>query len=115
VTQGSGENIFVVRDGVLKTPPLDGVLRGITRDAVLSLAREQGVEIEIESFARDEVYSSDEAFFTGTAAEVTPIREVDGRPVGNGKPGPLTQRIQSAFFAVVNGEDESHLSWLTSV
>ncbi len=115
VTQGSGENIFVVRDGVLKTPPLDGVLRGITRDAILTLAQEQGVEIEIESFARDEVYSSDEAFFTGTAAEVTPIREVDGRPVGDGKPGPLTQRIQSAFFAVVNGEDESHLSWLTSV
>ncbi|MEK7217171.1 MAG: aminotransferase class IV, partial [Chloroflexota bacterium] len=115
VAQGSGENIFIVRDGVLKTPPLHGVLRGVTRDTVLELAREQSLPIEVASVTRDEVYTADEAFFTGTAAEVTPIREVDGRPVGPGKPGPVTQRLQAAFFAVVNGEDEGHAGWLTAV
>jgi len=115
VAQGSGENIFIVRDGVLKTPPLHGVLRGVTRDTVIDLAREQGVPFEVGSITRDEVYTADEAFFTGTAAEVTPIREVDGRQVGEGRPGPVTQRLQTAFFAVVNGEDEGRLKWLTSV
>lgn len=115
VTQGSGENIFLVRDGVLKTPSLEGVLRGITRETVITLAREQGIEVEVAPFARDEVYTADEAFFTGTAAEVTPIREVDGRPVGKGEAGPITRRIQDAFFAVVNGEDESHQDWLLAV
>lgn len=115
VTQGSGENIFLVRDGVLKTPPLQGILRGITRETVIYLAREQGLEIEMEAFARDEVYVADEAFFTGTAAELTPIREVDNRMIGDGKPGPITKRLQDAFFAVVNGRDEGHLGWLTTV
>jgi len=115
VTQGSGENIFLVRDGVLKTPPLQGILRGITRDTVVTLAREQGLKIEVESFARDEVYSADEAFFTGTAAEVTPIREVDNRIIGDGKVGPITKRLQDAFFAVVCGKNENHLAWLTTV
>jgi len=115
VTQGSGENIFLVRDGVLKTPPLQGILRGITRETVIYLAREQGLEIEVEAFARDEVYVADEAFFTGTAAELTPIREVDNRMIGDGKPGPITKRLQDAFFAVVNGRDEGHLGWLTTV
>ncbi len=115
VAQGSGENIFLVRDGILKTPPLHGVLRGITRETVMALAREQGLEIEVEMFARDEVYAADEAFFTGTAAELTPIREVDGRMIGGGKPGPITKRLQTSFFSVVNGEDEAHLSWLTNV
>jgi branched-chain amino acid aminotransferase len=115
VTQGSGENIFLVRDGVLKTPPLQGILRGITRETVMYLAREQGLEIEVEAFARDEVYVADEAFFTGTAAELTPIREVDNRMIGDGKPGPITKRLQDAFFAVVNGRDEGHLGWLTTV
>ncbi len=115
VTQGSGENLFIVRDGVLKTPPLHGVLAGITRDVVLELAEEQGVRVEVAPFARDEVYVADEAFFTGTAAEVTPIREVDARVIGAGEPGPLTKRIQSAFFEIVNGRDESKLGWLTLV
>ncbi|MEE9257399.1 MAG: branched-chain amino acid transaminase [bacterium] len=115
VTQGSGENLFLVRDGVLKTPPLHGILRGITRATVVDLAREQGLEVKSEVFARDEVYSADEAFFTGTAAELTPIREVDGRSIGSGKPGPITKRLQTAYFSVVNGEDESHLEWLTPV
>ncbi len=115
VAQGSGENIFIVRDGVLKTPPLHGVLAGITRDTIMRLADEQGVEVQVAPFARDEVYVADEAFFTGTAAEVTPIREVDGRDVGKGEPGPLTKRIQSAFFEIVNGRDESKLDWLTFI
>ena len=115
VTQGSGENIFIVRDGVLKTPPLHGVLGGITRDTIVQLADEQGMDLQVAPFARDEVYVADEAFFTGTAAEVTPIREVDGRTIGAGEPGPVTQRIQSAFFEIVNGRDESKLDWLTFI
>lgn len=115
VTQGSGENIFIVRDGVLKTPPLHGVLGGITRDTIVQLADEQGVDLQVAPFARDEVYVADEAFFTGTAAEVTPIREVDGRTIGAGEPGPVTQRIQSAFFEIVNGRDESKFDWLTFI
>jgi len=115
VTQGSGENIFLVRDGVLKTPPLHGILRGITRESILTLAREQGLKIEVETFARDEVYAADEAFFTGTAAELTPIREVDGRAIGDGTPGTITKRLQTAYFGLVHGEDESHLDWLTIV
>ena len=91
VTQGSGENLFLVRDGVLRTPPLQGVLAGITRETVLRIAEELGIPIEISSFARDEIYIADEAFFTGTAAEVTPIREVDGSVVGSGKPGEITK------------------------
>lgn len=115
VTQGSGENLFIVRDGVLKTPPLHGVLDGITRETVMRLADEQGLEVRVAPFARDEVYVADEAFFTGTAAEVTPIREVDDRTIGAGEPGPVTRRIQAAFFEVVNGRDESKLDWLTFV
>ena len=113
VTQGSGENLFLVRDGVLRTPPLQGVLAGITRETVLRIAEELGIPIEISSFARDEIYIADEAFFTGTAAEVTPIREVDGSVVGSGKPGEITKKIQSSFFSIVNAEDEKRHSWLT--
>jgi branched-chain amino acid aminotransferase len=115
ITQGSGENIFIVRDGVLKTPPLHGVLAGITRDTIVQLGDEQGVEVQVAPFARDEVYVADEAFFTGTAAEVTPIREVDDRTIGTGEPGPVTKRIQSAFFEIVNGRDESRFDWLTFI
>ena len=115
VTQGSGENIFIVRDGVIKTPPLHSVLGGITRDTVVRLAAEQDVELQVAPFARDEVYVADEAFFTGTAAEVTPIREVDGRAIRSGEPGPVTKRIQSAFFEIVNGRDESKRDWLTFI
>ncbi|MGH7363777.1 MAG: branched-chain amino acid transaminase [Candidatus Methylomirabilales bacterium] len=115
VTQGSGENIFIVRHGALKTPPITAVLEGITRDSVLTLARERGVPVVEESFARDELYIADEAFFTGTAAEVTPIREVDGRVIGSGKVGPVTARLQQAFFDVVQGKDAAHQGWLTLV
>jgi branched-chain amino acid aminotransferase len=115
VTQGSGENIFIVRHGAIKTPPITAVLEGITRDSVLTLARERGVPVVEEVFARDEVYIADEAFFTGTAAEVTPIREVDRRAIGSGTVGPVTARVQQAFFDVVQGKDAAHREWLTLV
>lgn len=113
VTQGSGENIFIVRRGRLKTPALPGVLEGITRDSVMRLAERAGLRILEEPFARDELYIADEAFFTGTAAEVTPIREVDGRPIGRGEPGPVTRQLQGAFFQVVKGKDREFDHWLT--
>ncbi|MFQ5914650.1 MAG: branched-chain amino acid transaminase [Nitrospinota bacterium] len=115
VAQGPGENIFIVRDGTLKTPPLTGVLEGITRDSVLRLADARDIPVREEPFARDEVYAADEAFFTGTAAEITPIREVDNRKIGCGRPGPVTQGLQDAFFRVVRGEDEVYEHWLTYV
>ncbi len=113
VAQGSGENIFIVRDGVLKTPPPPGVLEGITRDSVIRLAERAGLRVLEEPFARDELYIADEAFFTGTAAEVTPIREVDERPIGDGKPGPVTHQLQKTFFEVVKGKNGEFERWLT--
>jgi len=115
VAEASGENIFIVRDGVLKTPPFTAVLSGITRDSILTLAQDLGIPVREEIFSRDELYLADEAFLTGTAAEVTPLREVDGRRIGSGKPGPITQKLQAAFFAVVKGEDARYQSWLTYV
>ncbi len=113
VAEGPGENIFIVRKGTLKTTPLTSILEGITRDTILQLAHEQKVKVVQERFSRDDLYLADEAFFTGTAAEVTPIREVDGRTIGNGRPGPITQALQSAFFDTVRGK--GHLDWLTFV
>lgn len=113
VAEGSGENIFIVRNGVLKTPPLAAVLEGITRDAVLQIAKKEGMSVKEEHFARDELYIADEAFFTGTAAEVTPIREVDNRKIGNGKRGPVAKKIQDAFFSAVQGENKFFKCWLT--
>jgi branched-chain amino acid aminotransferase len=115
VAEGSGENVFIVRKGVIKTPPLTAILEGITRDAILQLAMERGMRLEEERFTRDELYIADEAFFTGTAAEITPIREVDNRTIGKGKPGPVTQELQSAFFDIVHGRDSRHGDWLTYV
>jgi len=115
VTQGSGENIFIVRHGAIKTPPITAVLEGITRDSVLTLARERGIPVVEEIFTRDELYIADEALFTGTAAEVTPIREVDRRAIGAGTVGPVTARVQQAFFDVVQGKDAAHREWLTLV
>jgi branched-chain amino acid aminotransferase len=115
VAEASGENIFIVRDGLVKTPPLTAVLPGITRDAILTLARDLGVPVKEDLFSRDELYLADEAFLTGTAAELTPLREVDGRRIGAGKPGPITQKLQDAFFAVVKGEDARYQSWLTYI
>jgi branched-chain amino acid aminotransferase len=115
VMEGSGENIFIVRDGVLYTPDLTSALDGITRRTVISLAREEGLEVVEKRITRDEVYIADEAFFTGTAAEVTPIREVDGRAVGGGSRGPITERLQSRYFDVVHGRSDTHSHWLTVV
>jgi branched-chain amino acid aminotransferase len=115
VAEASGENIFLVRDGLLKTPPLTSVLPGITRDSILTLARDLGIPAREDRFSRDELYLADEAFLTGTAAEVTPIREVDGRKIGKGKPGPITLKLQAAYFAVVKGQDARYQKWLTYI
>jgi len=115
VSEASGENIFVVQDGVVKTTPLPTVLAGITRDTVLRFCVEDGIPTAETRFTRDEVYLADEAFFTGTAAEVTPIRELDGRRIGDGRPGPITQRLQQRFFDVVHGRDPRHEAWLAWV
>jgi branched-chain amino acid aminotransferase len=116
VSEGSGENIFIVRRGRLITPPLSAsILEGITRDTILTLAREEGIPVAEEMITRDQLYLADEAFFTGTAAEVTPIREVDDRPIGAGARGPITSRLQRRFFDIVKGSDTSHPEWLTRV
>jgi len=115
VSEGSGENIFIVRNGVLKTTPLTSILEGITRNSILEIAADEGIKIKEERFTRDELYIADEAFFTGTAAEVTPIREADGRVVGEGKPGKITRRLQAIFFDVVKGKNRKYKSWLTKI
>ena len=115
VSEGTGENIFIVRKGRLKTTPLTSILEGITRNAVIDLAREQGIVVAEERFTRDEMYIADEVFVTGTAAELTPVREIDNRRIGAGKPGPVTAALQKRFFSIVRGEDTSHDSWLTRV
>ena len=115
VAEGSGENIFIVRKGKLYTPDLTSALEGITRDTVVQLADEMGLELIEKRITRDEVYSADEAFFTGTAAEVTPIRELDRRAIGSGKRGPITAEIQKRYFDCVKGLDESKQHWLTYV
>jgi len=115
VSEGSGENVFIVRNGVIYTPDLASCLDGITRDATLTIARDLGIEVREKRITRDEMYCADEAFFTGTAAEVTPIRELDDRVIGEGKRGPVTKRIQDAFFAAVSGTDETYKHWLTLV
>jgi branched-chain amino acid aminotransferase len=115
VAEGSGENVFMVRDGVLKTPPLMSILGGITRASVVELARLEGMPLREEPLSRDEIYIADELFFTGTAAEITPVREVDKRTIGSGKPGPLTKRLQRQFFDIVHGQDERFKEWLTYV
>jgi branched-chain amino acid aminotransferase len=115
VSECSGENIFIVRDGRVKTTPQTSILSGITRDAVLIILHEHGVKNVEERFTRDEAYLADEAFMTGTAAEVTPVREIDDRQVGSGRPGPITQNLQRSFAAITRGEDPHHASWLTPV
>ena len=115
VAEGSGENIFLVRDGVLHTPELTSCLDGITRNTIFALAADQGFEILERRITRDEVYISDEAFFTGTAAEVLPIRELDGRQIGTGARGPITTALQDAYFEQVRGQRLGHDDWLTLV
>jgi branched-chain amino acid aminotransferase len=115
VAEGSGENIFIVKGGVLQTPPLSSaVLAGITRDTVLRIAHDQGIPVKEEKFTRDTMYLADELFMTGTAAEVTPVREVDNRRIGRGEPGPVTKKIQEMFFRVVRGEEQRYREWLTT-
>ncbi len=114
ITDGSGENVFVVRDGALTTPPIQaGCLDGITRATVMSLAGDLGYEVREDHLVRTDLYNADEAFFTGTAAEITPIREVDDRMVGEGHRGPITKELQGAFFAATKGENEKYAHWLT--
>lgn len=115
VAEGSGENIFIVRKGKLYTPDLTSALEGITRDTVVQLAQEMGLSIIEKRITRDEVYSADEAFFTGTAAEVTPIRELDRRSIGEGRRGPITTEIQRRYFDCVKGLDAGHQDWLTYI
>ena len=115
VAEGSGENIFIIKDGVIYTPEVTACLNGITRNTVLTLAREHNLEIVEKRITRDEVYIADEAFFTGTAAEVTPIRELDGRQIGAGRRGPITETLQKAYFDLVTGKTSSHAEWRTFV
>jgi len=115
VAEGSGENIFLVTDGVLFTPDLTSALDGITRRTIMQIAREEGLDIVEKRITRDEVYIADEAFFTGTAAEVTPIREVDNRAIGAGSRGPITEKLQSRYFDIVHGREENYLHWLALV
>lgn len=115
VSEASGENIFMVRDRRIKTTPLTSILPGITRDSIITLARAKGYEVVEERFTRDELYSADEAFFTGTAAELTPIREVDDRKIGAGCRGPITEDIQKTFFDVIKGKNPKYERWLSYV
>lgn len=115
VAEGSGENVFIVRNGKLYTPDLTSALEGITRDTIVQLATEIGLTVIEKRITRDEVYGADEAFFTGTAAEVTPIRELDRRAIGSGTAGPVTKQLQKMYFDVVTGKSANHSDWLTLV
>ena len=114
VAEGTGENIFVVKKDCVRTPPTSAaILAGITRDTTIQLLREQGIEVREEMIARDELYTADEVFLTGTAAEITPVRDIDHRKIGRGEAGPVTRRLQEAFFSVVKGTDTKHDHWLS--
>jgi branched-chain amino acid aminotransferase len=115
VSEGSGENVFMVRNGVLFTPDVASCLEGITRDAILTIAQNEGINIKEKRITRDEMYCADEAFFTGTAAEVTPIRELDRRVIGNGTRGPITAKLQSIFFDVLAGKNHRYATWLAKI
>ncbi len=115
VAEGAGENVFIVKDGVIYEPEIASALIGITRHSVITLARELGYTVVSKRLTRDDIYIADEAFFTGTAAEVTPIRELDNRQIGEGKRGPITTKLQSLFFDVVNGKVPAHADWLAKV
>ena len=115
VAEGPGENIFIVRNGVIYTPEANVALEGITRDSIMTIAKDAGFEVVEKRLTRDEVYCADEAFFTGTAAEVTPIRELDRRQIGKGCRGPISEELQQRFFDIVNGKNEQYASWLTYI
>ena len=114
VAEGSGENIFVIRDNIIYTPDLTSALNGITRNTIMTIANDLGYELVEKRITRDEVYIADEAFFSGTAAEVTPIRELDNRPIGSGTRGPITEKLQSLYFDIVHGRAEKYKDWLTN-
>jgi len=113
VSEASGENVFTVKDSTIKTPPLTSILAGITRDSVMIIAREKGFPVVEQRFTRDELYTADEVFFTGTAAEVTPVCEIDDRVIGRGMPGPITKEIQATFFRAARGELEHYRNWIS--
>jgi branched-chain amino acid aminotransferase len=113
--EGSGENLFIIRNGKIYTPETTSALEGITRDTVMTIAKEQGLEVSEKRITRDEIYVADEAFFTGSAAEVTPIRELDGRSIGNGVRGPITEKLQTLYFDYVHGRRADHQEWLSYV
>jgi branched-chain amino acid aminotransferase len=115
VAEGSGENFFIVRDGVVRTPPLTSSLPGITRDSVIKILADAGISVSEQLFPRDAVYIADEAFMTGTAAEVTPVRELDDRQIGDGQPGPVTRKVMEVFKAALHGSDSRYKSWLYHV
>ncbi len=112
VSEATGENIFIVKNGVIKTTPLTSILPGITRDSVIQIAKSRKIPVVEEKFTRDELYTAHEAFFTGTAAEITPIREVDDRTIGEGRPGPVTKELQAVFFDIVRGKNPEFKEWL---
>ena len=113
VSEGSGENIFIAKGGVVKTTPCTTVLSGITRDTVMKILKDEGITVKEERFTRDELYTAEEAFFTGTAAEITPIREVDDRAIGNGSPGSITKKVQEVYFKTVKGDEKKYRDWLS--
>jgi branched-chain amino acid aminotransferase len=115
VAEGAGENIFIVRDGKVFTPELTSALDGITWRSIQTICHDLGIYVEARKLTRDDIYIADEAFFTGTAAEVTPIRELDNRMIGDGKRGPITEKLQAAFFDIVNGRNKKYHHWLTPV
>ncbi|NMG01416.1 branched-chain amino acid transaminase [Azoarcus taiwanensis] len=115
VAEGAGENLFVIKDGKIYEPEIASALTGITRDSVIRVATEFGLEVQSKRLTRDDIYIADEAFFTGTAAEVTPIRELDNRTIGEGRRGPITEKIQARFFDIVNGRAPEYESWLAFV
>jgi branched-chain amino acid aminotransferase len=115
VAEGTGENVFIVRRGQMKTTPLTSILEGITRNSILQLARDRNIPVTEERFTRDEMYIAEEVFVTGTAAELTPIIEIDRRRIGSGKPGPMTLSLQKSFFDIVRGLDATHRQWLTPI
>ena len=115
VCEGSGENIFIVSNGKIYTPEVNSALDGITRRTVMQIAKDEGIEVAVKQITRDEIYIADEAFFTGTAAEVTPIKELDNRSIGNGSRGPITEILQKKFFDIVNGKSKKYNEWLTIV
>jgi branched-chain amino acid aminotransferase len=115
VSECTGENIFIVKNGIIKTTPLTSVLAGITRDTIIEIARDKSYTVNEERFSRDEMYTADEVFLTGTAAEVTPIREVDDRSIGSGRPGPVAMDLQKTYFDCVYGKVEKYGKWLTYI